>query len=330
MPLKRFLGGAFAFVWLISVSEKSDAVDRYRYYDSGLADSHSSYALQLDSVTLSQWIETRCALAGNKEGKEKAWSLSYKCDGGDSVRIVLKWGNTAYATDYDVRYLRISAYNRDSLLATTDITRDVDLLSGYNSLGVYVRNRRASIYVGNRTLKHVLDISVSGNPQGEAIVSCDDRLLIQRAHVHSVIDNKMTVVTEWTLEKLKDYIRLSDDPLEAFWSYLDRENDPSLAVLGGRYVLASIKSEGGYDLLYVDGAKTNAHRWKAGMLKGHMLSTVFGNNYDLLWYDAMIEPMTAEDELNAAISDDGMILTLSFPLLGSRLRFAKVRNLDRF
>ena len=112
----------------------------------------------------------------------------------------------------------------------------------------------------------------------------------------------------------------SVDPLEGYWSYLDRETDDSRARLGGRYDLAIVKEGDEYVLLYVDGAEVNSSMWKPMMIKGSMKPTPFKSHYDLTWYDSMMEPM---DDDTFSMVDGDMILTLKFPVYRSQLRFYK-------
>ena len=95
--------------------------------------------------------------------------------------------------------------------------------------------------------------------------------------------------------------------------------------LGGRYTLAVVRADDGYDLIYIDGAQVKKTMWQTGMLKGHMTKTIFSGNYDLTWIDATMEPI--EKDAQASI-ENGVILTLSFPVYKSQVRFAKVLEAD--
>lgn len=311
--------------WVLITAFYSHAIERQRYYAGALVEGNDGYRLPLESDVSQVWFETRCAVTDNKEGREPSWSVLWK-DGvrGDTISVVISWGNTAFATDYDVRYMRVKALRADSVLASAELTKDIDLYAGYNSLAVQIENKEASVYVGNRQLKHLFDFPVSGNPMGEAIVMCDKKMDVRWSYTKSKPDIGKYLRTDWTLDTLKSYIALSNDPMESFWTYLDRENDSEKAALGGRYTLASVKSDGGYDLIYISGAKTNRQNWNCGMKKGHLVPTAFADSYDLIWYDAMLDPMDGDDEANAYVGDQGMILTLNFPLLLARVRFAKV------
>jgi hypothetical protein len=61
------------------------------------------------------------------------------------------------------------------------------------------------------------------------------------------------------------------------------------------------------------------------MFKGHISKTIFSGNYDLRWIDATMEPI-GEDAY--ATIENGVILTINFPIYKSQVRFAKVMNID--
>ena len=95
--------------------------------------------------------------------------------------------------------------------------------------------------------------------------------------------------------------------------------------LGGRYTLAIVRADKGYDIIYMGGAQVKKTMWQAGMLKGHLTRTVFSGNYDATWIDATMEPI--DEDVQASI-ENGIILTLSFPVYKSQVRFSKVLEMD--
>ena len=95
--------------------------------------------------------------------------------------------------------------------------------------------------------------------------------------------------------------------------------------LGGRYTLAVVRADDGYDIIYIDGAQVKKSQWQPCMKKGHMTKTIFSGNYDLTWIDATMEPIS-EDAF--ATVENGVILTFNFPIFKSQVRFAKVIESD--
>ncbi len=109
----------------------------------------------------------------------------------------------------------------------------------------------------------------------------------------------------------------SADPMLAVWHYLDRNTDPELAELREHYILATVAgTTGGYDIVCLPaGADASA----APRLKGHLEPTPFRNHYALRWLDAAGRSVDAE--AYADVDPEERILTLTFPLLNSSLRF---------
>jgi len=136
-------------------------------------------------------------------------------------------------------------------------------------------------------------------------------------------DRRPALMTTWTEDAISTYFDASSDPLEGFWCYLDRENDPSRGVVGGAYRLALISDgRGGYDIIYCSGAVAESTRWIYGMRKGHLSSTIFTDHYTLEWIDSLMEPVVSE--MSASV-EQGAILTLRFPLYKLSFRLAKER-----
>ena len=96
--------------------------------------------------------------------------------------------------------------------------------------------------------------------------------------------------------------------------------------LGGKYTLAIVRADDGYDLIYVNGAQVKKSLWHPCMKKGHITKTMFTGNYDLQWIDATMEPI---DEDAYATIENGVILTLYYPIYKSQVRFAKVLNAEQ-
>ena len=157
------------------------------------------------------------------------------------------------------------------------------------------------------------------------LVGAGSRVSIERAVLTIDNENQITTTTLWTLDALDEYLATSIDPMEGYWKYLDRDMEDKWLRLGGRYTLAVVRADDGYDLIYIDGAQVNKSQWQPCMLKGHITRTQFTGNYDLRWIDATMEPIS--EDCYAAI-ENGVILTLNFPIYKSQVRFAKVISID--
>lgn len=207
----------------------------------------------------------------------------------------------------------------DSTLCEGSVAADYN--KGVNAFSVVLRHNAAGTLVCMGADKASCTISLASGTQmisspeiesatGCAILRDDTRISYRRPHETAPFAD---------LEELKDYMRRSTDIHEGFWTYLDRDMDHRRASLGGNYTLATVASESGYDIVYINGSDSKG--WKSLMIKGHMHSTLFMHHFDLEWKD--INGSTAGNEASASVSD-GAILSLSFPLLKTTVRFRKV------
>lgn len=124
--------------------------------------------------------------------------------------------------------------------------------------------------------------------------------------------------TPWTDSALlHDYLSSSRDYMEGYWQTIDRDLDESLLRLGGDYRYAAVKAEGGYDLLYISGARVNAAKWQPGMVKASLRPSGIAGVWDVKWIDAMFQPLS--HELKAQMDGHGVI-TIQFPYQNSKIR----------
>lgn len=177
-----------------------------------------------------------------------------------------------------------------------------------NSIAVeWTADGRAHILGGADLLYPIMDLDSLPKPQ--------DYIKVTGAkHVVDIIvetdpDDFARLMTEYNAEELADAKK---------WRYLDRENDPKVALLGGQYVLAQI----GTDLVYMSGAKTNASQWRPGMLKGQMSPTGYVAYYRIQWYDATGRML--HDDSFVQFNDADSTMTITFPALQASLRFTSL------
>ena len=197
-----------------------------------------------------------------------------------------------------------------------------------NTLCIDVDDHGINVSIGKEELHEVMEANIA-RPAGPVrvgyLVGAGARVAVERAVLTIENDHQVSPVTTWTLDALDEYLVQSADPIEGYWKYLDRDMQDEWLRLGGRYTLATVRSDSGYDLIYIEGAQVKKSMWQPGMIKGHMTKTAFSGNYDLSWTDATMEPI-GEDAY--ATVENGIILTLYFPEYRSQVRFAKVMNLD--
>jgi len=195
-------------------------------------------------------------------------------------------------------------------------------------LCVDVDERTVRVSIGKEQLQQVLEAPVirpAGAIRVGYLVGLGSRVAVERAVLTIENDNQVSTATLWTLDALDQHFASSEDPIEGYWKYLDRDMEEKWLRLGGRYTLAVVRADDGYDILYINGAQVKKSQWQPCMLKGHITKTIFSGNYDMTWIDATME---AIDEDAYATIENGVILTLNFPVYKSQVRFAKVLSLD--
>ena len=131
---------------------------------------------------------------------------------------------------------------------------------------------------------------------------------------------QLLFATNYSKEWLDKKMAESSDPIEGYWIYLDRSTDDRFFELGGKYTIAIIKEDAGYNVLYVDGAELYSGYWIPYMSKGRLSETPFVGHFDLEWHDAMKNII--DDETYAVLSD--FVLTFHFPIQKSQVRFRKL------
>lgn len=249
----------------------------------------------------------------------------------DSVPVyvaALSFGEDPASAGFDERALRLtvdSVSPSDSRLRLLDnyLTKDANIAGGVNCLVVDVAEGVASFDTGGNKMTEAGSVPFRTPLSGiELTVSTD--MNVRRLEVRQSAAPAKTLMTPWTVANLENHFALSSDPVEGFWSFLDRDNDPKWAIPGGFYDLAVVKSEtesGGYDIICLGGASVEGRSWQPGMRKGTLAPTIFANHYRLGWIDARFQ--TDYPECTADLSASNTILTLSFPLHHSTIRLSR-------
>lgn len=310
-------------------------------------------AVSLDTTNITSTAyryQLRLANLNNKQGRTRAiknpmtgdkttltsfdWGLVFNFDDmGDYCAVVLSCDNSTPFDDItDQRTMQVRLIQRKGQstieLAQATLSKGVALEDGMNTLCVDVDDRGVNVSIGKDELQHVLEAPIT-RPDGAVtvgyLVGPGSRVAIERAVLTIENEKQVAPTSRWTREALDEYFNVTSDPLEGYWKYLDRDMTDEWLRLGGRYTLAVVRVDDGYDLIYIDGAQVKKSMWHEGMLKGHMTKTIFSGNYDATWIDATMEPI--EKDVQATI-ENGVILTLNFPVYKSQVRFAKVMNLD--
>ena len=304
----------------------------------------------MDIISTAYRYQLRLANLNNKQGKTKSiknpmtgdkttitspqWGMVFNMDEyGNYCAVVLSCDNSVPYNDItDQRSMQVSIIqyvgSTVTQLASTTLKKGVSLEDDLNTLCVDVDEREVRVSIGKDDLKQVLEATINrpfGAVQAGYLVGPGSRVAIERAVLTIENEKQVTATTLWTPDALDEYLSASSDPIEGYWKYLDRDLEEKWLRLGGRYTLAVVRADDGYDLIYIDGAQVKKSMWQPGMKKGHITKTLFTGNYDLTWIDATMEPI---DEDAYATIENGIILTLKFPIFKSQMRLAKVIEMD--
>ncbi len=312
-----------------SLSVARGLYDR-RYMETAASLRDSTIIIPLDSESDEWVIDARGAMSGIGERpglSPNYWGISLYL-GYDSLTITLRHGNTSFGDILDRRQSIVSLRHGKSVIAERDADGFESSSGKYNTIqvGFDRLGRMLRVSGGGRKVSEVISVPLEIHDSTHCSASLWSKgvLNVSSLSVENRVAPQKVFATSWSRETLDRYFASSSDDIEGYWQYLDRENDPLYARPGGRYVLAIVKavdSEDIYDILYVSGAETMASEWKPMMLKGRLIRTIFIDHYDLEWIDSTFEPIRRD--IHAQISDRA-ILTLSFPLLKSTMRFSKM------
>lgn len=334
----------------IRMQGRYKAIDGDRLIEENATMANASTIDTMQIFSTVYRYQLRLANLNNKQGMTKSiknpmtggkstitspeWGMIFNRDENNNYcAVVLSCDNSALYDDIsDQRTMQVTLIQRAdgqvSELASTTLTRGVSLEDELNTLCVDVDERSVKVSIGKDDLQQVLEASIN-RPAGAVrvgyLVGPGSRVAIERAVLTIENDNQVAATSLWTLDELDEYLANSSDPLEGYWKYLDRDMEEKWLRLGGRYTLAVVRADDGYDLIYIDGAQVKKSQWQPCMKKGHLTKTIFSGNYDLTWIDATMEPIS-EDAF--ATLENGVILTLNFPIFKSQVRFAKVIDRD--
>ena len=210
-----------------------------------------------------------------------------------------------------------------ALTVVADSKFDYD--DSYVTLKLVYDGYAARLYAGCNAQRDAIDVPFAGGFAGDVLMSIDKDVACQRITAEFETSAPAQRSRYASVAAVKALLARSTDPVEGMWLYLDRDVDQKSASIGGKYTLATVKNDdGGYDILYIEGADINCAAWQPLDVKGRLTPTPFQLNYDLRWTDA--NHVALDDDNNAQISDDGAILTLRFPVYKSQMRFRRIAN----
>ena len=229
-------------------------------------------------------------------------------------------------TDQRLMDVCLCHYDGDNLLYAHDTTlvQNVNMTGGYNVLCVDANPETITVSIGEKKLRPVVTCPTQPYGKLESVglyVGPGADVNLERAVLSYSDEPEQMVESGWTKETLDQHFAKSKNPYEGYWVYLDRDLEDKWLRLGGRYTVALVETETGYDIIYIDGAQVKKSLWHTGMMKGRMTNTIFPNNFNAQWIDATFQPFDLD--VYATFESD-VILNIKFPVYNSQMRFSKV------
>lgn len=321
----KYLSGIYIFI-IILLFPLNLIANSQNYKNFELPANELFLKEQGDSIS-SLSIEARVAVVKNKEqwGASKSkWSLIWNYTSESNYNYVeLSWNNTDYGDIYNCRQAIVEIgqikNGIDSVLVSKVFEKGVNLSTGFNSILIEIKENRYNVFIGEDSFKSVASIAYAGKLLGKCGLITSEDVKVSYFGMKKNKDVKIGLHTSYTKDNLDRLFLQSVNHQEGYWDYLDRNNDPDWAIVGGRYRFALVKEGEKYLLLYISGAQTNLKNWSEGMIKGILTPTIFKNHYDLVWYDSMFELI----KFDAYATIENSIMTLEFPMYKAQIRFYK-------
>lgn len=259
----------------------------------GYSDEKPEWRMELrDAAGLSLVGLSVYRLPGQPEYGEPTWKVRIEVDG--AVELVSGDG------------FESSRYTTISLLS-----------NGEGAVEIWAGDDNLSLLGGFTMPAAVASAVVTGGEPGNGV---SGELHIVSVNVVFNTSDSRPRATGMTASGIANRCRLSADPREGIYEYLDSDIDLGLSRRGGDYILGVVgDGKNGYDLIYLGGARENSSAWTEGMTKGSLTPTIFVNHYNLSWYDA--DKSCDMTELWAEFN--GPVLELHFPNERAIMRFSR-------
>lgn len=303
----------------VMLDSTSIATPAYRYF-ARIANLHNqegkSYAI-VSGGRKTRVAATQCGIIFNALDDSNYHAVLVSCHNSHLHDDIL-----------DKRYMEVELVqvtgNQEQVLKSVQIDKDIDMGDGLNAIGVDVSNNTVNVLVGNNSLNQIFTIELPAMHNSSHVglaIGPGAKVKVERTVLSYKTNDQSIINTPWTIEKLNQHFALSKNPYEGYWEYLDRDMSDDVLRLGGRYTIALVETEAGYDMIYVSGAQVKKRMWTTGMLKGRLEKTIFTDNFKASWIDATFRPIDLDVQ---ATFESGVILAVKFPVYKSQVRFSKV------
>lgn len=252
-----------------------------------------------------------------------SWGLAYNVTGDSYDFVIVNNGENRFDTDITAPVSVLSGHHDaggDTVIRRDRIEGTADGSDCRWSVILRCTADSSTVYVGQKTSLTAFPVGVDLTNGIFGMIS-DNKVKILRHTIESTVASAISHASFDSVDALNDYIAGSTDPYERVWNYLDRDTDQRIFTVGGNYTLATVSDgKGGYDIVYLGGARVKNKNWQPLMIKGRLKATPFIGHFDLVWFDATGSP--APGETNATIENNNSILRLNFPSHNSQVRFA--------
>lgn len=307
----------------ISMNNKTDSLiyDYFKFPESAKKITLSFRALNFNGDTSKKYSFY------NEDGKEgnirsTKWGFFFTTE---NDTLILTVRNQELETQIESQpSVEISLLNVSSSYSSTNsFTHGLNPFNGDNLWKLTVDNGICILYGGDAGFKQLLRYELAGNKliTGIGFFSGWGTNLLVRDIDLECINYEKEEIGPYTNSHIIEQISRTDDPMVGYWTIFDRELEESLLKLGGEYILACIKEDNAYLMIYMDGANINKKAWDTGMVKAILHSTSFDGIYNVEWYDVEKSPLSHDIR---AQKGDGNTLIIQFPYQSSRIRLRKL------
>lgn len=260
----------------------------------------------------------------NADAGARPWSLALLDSDSEGLRLEFSTVEKSDGVSSEA-VLRCNAFVGDSLTASAELPYGRNLAYGENLLIARRKGYTLAFTIGSHSQSPLLDVDMAQRSVVTIAISAGPKSPLAIYSLSLAVDRTRdpeALRSPWhSADLLRDYLSNSADPLEGYWRFLDSTTDTDLARVGGEYTLASVRSEEGYDLIYLDGARILPDLWTTGDVKAHLASTGIPDVWTVEWRDSSRRILRHNVK---AQTEQSTILTVFFPFQNTSMRFHRI------
>lgn len=259
-------------------------------------------------------------------GGSHMWGVEWHNPADSLVYFVTVWADPESAADPAYGYaVQISAG-----IHTPDFTERIDRHRGYlrrapsqtgGSLIIQSLNGNTVVKTGSDRVELTFPLAIPFGGPAEISGYIDTPGEILRHSISAKERSRAEMMPFASVDDLYAHLEASTDPCEGLWTYFDRNNDPLLSRMGGRYTLATVADgPDRYQIIYLAGAAESEAEWPAGRIKGTLRRATFPGVFDMQW----IQPAGEAIDADTGALFEGDMLSLLFPLWQTTVRLRHI------